>query len=127
MPEESEKPTYEELYELYESFVEDEQKFNNKIKDGDIDWYRNIVDTDEHFERDTLNTAAKSELLVIKRLLILNAFEHIAAMERSQVFRKLDYADYFARRDASLEDDNKTMDRILNFFHNTVTQSTKSK
>jgi hypothetical protein len=124
---ESDGPTYEELYELYKSFVEDEQKFNNKIKDGDIDWYRNIVGIDSHFERDILDKAARSELLVIKRLLILNAFEHIAAMERSQIFRKLDYADYFARRDVSFEDDNKTMDRILNFFHNTITQSTKSE
>lgn len=123
----SEGPTYEELSDLYESFVTDEQNFNNKIENGDIDWYGNIVGIDNHFERDILNEAAKSEPLVIKRLLILNAFEHIAATERSQVFRKLDYADYFDRRDVSLEDDNKTMDRILNFFHNTITQSTKSK
>jgi len=127
MSEESKGPTYEELYELYESFVKDEQKFNNKIKDGDIDWYRNIVDIDSHFERAILDTGAKSEPLTIKRLLILNAFEHVAAMERAQMFRKLDYADYFERRDASFNDDNKIMERILNFFSNTITQSTKSK
>lgn len=65
-------------------------------------------------------TAAKSEPLVIKRLLILNTFEHIAAMERSQTLRKLDYANYFVRRNVSFEDDNKTMDGILNFFHKTI-------
>lgn len=126
MPEESEKPTYEELYELYKSFVKDEQKFNNKIRDGDIDWYRNIVDIATHFERDILDKAAKSEPLTIKRLLILNAFEHIAAMERSQTLGKLNYADYFIRRDVSLEDDSKTMEGVLNFFYNTITQSTES-
>ena len=41
-------------------------------------------------------------------------------MERSQTFRKLDYADYFVRRDVSFEDDNKTMDMVLNFFHNII-------
>ncbi|HHT9107105.1 MAG TPA: tyrosine-type recombinase/integrase [Candidatus Wunengus sp. YC63] len=51
---------------------------------------------------------------------LLNAFKHITAMVRAQVFRKLDYADYFVRRNVSFEDDNKTMDRILNFFHKTI-------
>lgn len=55
---------------------------------------------------------------------MLNAFEHIAAMERAQVFRKLDYANYFDRFNSSLVDDNATMSKILNFFHNTVTQPT---
>ena len=73
MPE-SEGPTYKELYELYKSFVEDEKKSNNKIKDGDVDWYRNLVAIDSHFDRDILDIVAKSEPLTIKRLLILNAF-----------------------------------------------------
>ncbi len=47
-------------------------------------------------------------------------------MERAQAMRKLDYTDYFERRDLSFGDDNKTMDRVLNFFHKTIMQKTKS-
>lgn len=119
---ESEKPTYKELYEQYKSFVVKEQEFNTKIKAGDIDWYRNIVGIASHFERSILNTAAKSEPLTIKRLLILNAFEHIAATERAQALRRLDYTDYFMRRDVSFDDDNETMGRILNFFYKLTTK-----
>ena len=121
MPNETKAPTHKEIYELYKTFIRDEQAFNDKIMDGDIDWYSNIVGVDDHFERDILNTLGQAEPLTIKRLLILNAFEHIAAMERAQSFRKLDYLDYFARRDISLEDDNETMDGILNYLHNTIT------
>lgn len=116
------KPSYEELYGLYKSFVQDEQGFNSKIRDGAIDWYRDIVGIESHFERGILGSAAKSEPLAIKRVLMLNAFEHIAAMDRAYAMRGLDYANYFARRDISLEDDSKTMDRALNFFYRTVTQ-----
>jgi len=51
----------------------------------------------------------------------LNAFEHITAMEWTQALRKLDYTDYFVRRNFSFDDDYKTMDGILNFFHKTIT------
>lgn len=120
MPEEPKGPTHEEIYELYKSFVRGEQEFNDKIKDGNIGWYKEIVGIDSHFERGILDTKAKSEPLTIKRLLILNAFEHIAAMERAQMFRKLDYTDYFDRRNVSFGDDNDTMERMLNFLYNTI-------
>lgn len=51
---------------------------------------------------------------------LLNAFEHITAMEWTQALKKLDYADYFVRRNVSFEDDYKTMNGVLNFFHKTI-------
>ena len=122
MPEISSKPTYEALSALYKQFVGREQGFNAGIIGGDIKWYRDAVGIDSHFERGILDSAAKSEPLTIKRVVALNAFEHIAAMDRAQAVRELDYADYFVRRDVSLEDDNDTMGRWLNFFHKVITQ-----
>lgn len=122
MPEISNKPTYEALSALYKSFIGREQGSNAGIMDGDIEWYRDAVGIDSHFERGILDVVAKSEPLTIKRVVALNAFEHIAAMERAQAMRALDYTDYFVRRDISLEDDNDTMGRLLNFFYKVITQ-----
>lgn len=116
---------YNALYNTYKNFVKDEQQFNGKIKSDNIDWYKNIVGMPGHFRRDDLDLAAGSESLTIKRIALLNAFEHIAAADRAYALRKLDYGDYFARRDDSLSYDNKVMENVLTFFQSTVLTQTE--
>lgn len=111
---------YNSLYNTYKNFVKNEQKFNDEIRKDNIDWYRNIVGVPEHFQRNDLDVAASSESLTVKKIMLLNAFEHIAAADRAYTLRKLDYKDYFTRRDESLVYDNKIMDSVLAFFHSTV-------
>lgn len=116
---------YNSLYSTYKDFVVDEQKFNTEIKGGNIDWYENIAGTPGHFRRDDLDVAASSEPLTIKRIMLLNAFEHIAAADRAYALRKLDYGDYFNRRDDSFSHDNKLMENILTFFQSTILTRTE--
>lgn len=112
--------SYNSLYSTYKNFVKNEQKFNTKIKNDNIDWYKNIVDASEHFLRNDLDVAASSESLSVKRIVLLNAFEHIASAERAYALRKLDYQDYFTRRDESLSYDNEIMDNTLAFVQGVI-------
>lgn len=111
---------YNALSQKYQQFIDREKAYNTNLLTGQVDWYDDVVTTATHFVRTQMGNAAKKEESILKRVAILNAFEHVAAMQRAHDLRKLDYSDFFGRQDVSLADDNSNMQKVSNFFNNAV-------
>lgn len=111
---------YNDLCQRYTDFVGAEQLYNTLTTEGEIDWYIDTVGGASHFGRSDIDNAAKNEPLQLKRILLLNAFDHISAMERAYALRAKNYSDYFSGRDDNFESDNKFMDNALGFFYKNV-------
>lgn len=116
---------YNNLSKEYQQFIDREKAYNANLLSGQVDWYGNVVSVATHFERTNLGIAAKKEDSVLKRTVMLNAFEHISAMQRAYDLRKLDYADYFERQDVSLADDNSNMQKLSNNYNSAINRGTK--
>lgn len=125
---------YNALSQKYQQFV-DREKAYNAVFDleftGTVDWYAQIAavngDINAHFDNDEFGDKAKKEPSILKRAVLLNAFEHISAMKRAHYLRDLDYVDYFGRQDTDLADDSANIQNTSNFFNKVVNKGTLQK
>lgn len=122
---------YNALSQKYQGFINREKAYNARLdleSVAAVDWYAQIVavngDVNAHFDRAVFGDAAKKEASILKRAVLLNAFEHISAMQRAYYLRALDYADYFGRQDMALADDTTNMQNTSDFLNKAVNKGT---
>lgn len=104
----------------YKDFIEKEKLYNRNEAAGLVRWYRDVVGVPGHFKREEFNRTARTEASVLRRAALLDAFEHIAAMNRVYDIAEVSYTDYFKKQEAYIEQENSDLSTTLNDFNSII-------